>query len=266
MKKISESTRWLNRIKKDIFSKHECPEFDQLVAYNQCQISSGSKSQIEKHLLYCKLCDSVIESFSSISELDILDENVNTINKRIEDYISKEPLETKNKFALSNKEQTKNKFIYKFPLIRYFAAAAVILIVLFGITEKLKPRYYKFASLDSQEKEMLMLSSNNSRGASYNGYEYSPGAAQLLKVEQKKIGIITFFDQSTINQAINHLHNTYNLSNEAFYRNKYAYFLGKAYLMNADIINAKEWFIAVKNSTESSAYQDAANKILKGLK
>ena len=35
--------------------------------------------------------------------------------------------------------------------------------------------------------------------------------------------------------------------------------------MKADTVNAKKWLITVQKSTESNAYQDAANQILEEI-
>ncbi len=54
-------------------------------------------------------------------------------------------------------------------------------------------------------------------------------------------------------------------STEPFYRNKYAYFLGKAYLMQSDAVNATKWLEKVVNAPSSKAYHQAANRLLKRL-
>ena len=260
----TNSFNWSDTKINDLFNTLDCPEFDTLTAYHNNKVSKKIAKQIEKHILDCKLCASVIEGLPEIDNLEHVDSLVQKANTKIDSIVESNTVSDSKDFKDSNTIFSTFKLIFtrmERPLyIGYATAMLVLCITLFSITQK-QPQYYDIASLNQQEQEMLMLINNQNRG-DYEENEFSQGAVLLLDAEYRKVGVLLSFDNQKINDDISHLKKAYNLSNEPFYQNKYAYFIGKAYLMNSDLERAKEWLKVVVQSDKSAAYQDAAIDLL----
>ena len=112
---------------------------------------------------------------------------------------------------------------------------------------------------------MLLLVTESKRGDAQKGSELSQGTLLLLRAEKKRWGVIPSFDQQKVQQATSHLRTAFETSTEPFYHNKYAYFLGKAYLMQSDAVTARQWLAKVVNAPSSKAYHQAASRLLKRL-
>jgi len=94
--------------------------------------------------------------------------------------------------------------------------------------------------------------------------EFTRGAKALWSAQQKKWGIIPYFNPQQVMEAITHLQNAFAQTADPVSRNKYAFYLGKAYLMQEDVSSARQWLNKVLTS-EAVAYLDEANRLLDRL-
>ena len=270
----NDSNKWFKSMKDELFCETECPEFEVLVAYNKNNLSSEETAQIEKHLLDCELCCMVTEGFSTVEDIKSIGDNSTQVIDAINSQIAVNPQD------LSASKQKKKGFfkaiiekLYSYfkdisrpSTVRYAFSITVLMMIFIGVYQNTAPKYYEYATLSSDEQDLLMLVNNRNRGGDPGENEFSLGAGLLMKVEQKRLYYFTYFDQKKLEKTIKHLKKAYNLSEEPFYQNKYAYFLGKAYLMCSDTENAKNWLTKVKSSSHSAAYQKNANRILFEIK
>ena len=267
--------KWFKLMMDELFNRSECPEFETLVDYYNCKVNLKTIKQVEKHLLDCELCNSVLEGLVADVDLKSMEENVRQITEKIQASIMiKTPLTsvaTNHKevaVAIENKVEKilfHSKTIFKTPVFRYSMAAVIILLILYGFFQNMRPEYYKYALLNSQEQELLMLSKSKFRGGDAGRSEFSRGAILLLRAEQKRMLLIPSFNQTKVDQAIIHFQKAFHLSKEPFYRNKYAYFLGKSYLMKSDDVSARKWLNYIVKSSQSAAYFEAAIQLIKKI-
>jgi FimV-like protein len=137
-----------------------------------------------------------------------------------------------------------------------------LILVFYGGYRLSLPEYYKLAVLTQSEQKNL---SPGTRGApSAFRSEFALGAEALLSASRNKWGIIPYFDLQQVMQAITHLQNAFAQTADPVCRNKYAFYLGKAYLMQEDVAAARQWLNKVLASA-AVAYQDEAKKLLDRL-
>ena len=263
---------WFNSILNQLLGGTYCPEFNVLVAYHKESVSLKIGRQTEKHLLDCELCSSVVESLPLVGDLNRIDREVEQVNARIRDYNRAEGTPapsvktSEKKPARIRRQLGRMQPILSSPIFRYSLAAAFLTLIFYNVAvQYLTPPYYDIASLNPEERNMLLLVNESQRGDRQRGAELSQGAFFLLNAEQKKWGLIPSFEVQKVQQAISHLRTAFETSTQPFYRNKYAYFIGKAHLMQADAGNARQWLETVVNAPSSKAYHPAARRLLKRL-
>jgi hypothetical protein len=263
---------WIDSILSQFMGGTECPEFNLLVGYHEGSASSKIGRQIEKHLLDCELCSSVVESLPLVGDLSKIGREVELVNDRLRDYNKAEGMAAlslntlEKKLASIRRRSGRLQPILGSPAFRYSIAAAFLIVVLYSVAmQYLMPQYYEVATLSSEERNMLLLFTESKRGDVQSGGESSEGALLLLSADQKRWWLLPSFDQEKVQQATSHLHAAFESSTEPFYRNKYAYFIGKAYLMQTDAVNARQWLETVVNAPSSKAYHQAASRLLKRL-
>ncbi len=269
---INKGKNWFDSLLKLLMGSKECPEFDVLVSYHRGDVASKIEHQIEEHLLNCELCSSVVQSLPLVGDVNRIDLEVELANSRIRDYNRAEGMAAPSLKKLEKKPaRIRSRLgrlqpILSTPIFRYSLAAAVLTLIFYSVAvQYLTQPYYEVAALNSDERSMLLLFSDSKRGEVQSENEFYQGALWLLSAEQKRWGLIPSFDQQKVQQATLQLITAFETSTEPFYRNKYAYFLGKAYLMQSDVINARHWLDAVVNAPRSEAYHLAANRLLKRL-
>jgi hypothetical protein len=94
--------------------------------------------------------------------------------------------------------------------------------------------------------------------------QFAAGAQALLAAPQKRFGLLPYFEQAQVNQAISHFRAAYVKSQNAFARNESAYFLGKAFLMQANADSACVWFDRIVGAP-ATIYQKEAKSLLQQL-
>jgi len=252
---------WFNSILNQLLGGTYCPEFNVLVAYHKESVSLKIGRQTEKHLLDCELCSSVVESLPLVGDLNRIDREVEQVNARIRDYNRAEGPPARIRRQLGRMQP-----ILSSPIFRYSLAAGFLTLIFYNVVvQYLTPPYYDIAALNPEERNMLLLVNESQRGDRQRWPELSQGAFLLLNAEQKKWGLIPSFEVQKVQQAITHLRTAFDTSTEPFYRNKYAYFLGKAYLMQSDAVTARQWLEKVVNASSSKAYHQAGSRLLKRL-
>ena len=272
MSETNNGKNWFNSILNQFMGSTNCPEFDVLVAYHKDNVSLKIERQIEGHLLDCELCSSVVESLPLVVNLNRIDEEVEQVKEKIRNYNRAEGppapsvKTSEKKPARIRRQLGRMQPILSSPIFRYSLAAAFLTLIFYNVAvQYLTPQYYDIASLNPEEQNMLLLDNESQRGDWQRGAELSQGAFLLLNAEQKKWGLIPSFEVQRVQQAISHLLTAIETSTEPFYHNKYAYFLGKAYLMQSDVVTARQWLEKVVNAPSSKAYHQAASRLLKRL-
>lgn len=257
------SKQWLEEVQTEMFDLDECPEYDLLVKYSGEKMQKGFNHKIETHLSNCELCSSVVKSLSYADNNKIIEKSSEEIMASIERSYSKNS-------ALTDKIKQNLKNIYSLvfetPAFRYSFSAALILIVAgFSSYQLLKPEYYELAKINPTEKEMIMLSVENLRGDN-EVKNTSSDISFLLENETSFLGFIPEFSEEKLNHSLKVLTSAFNSNTDSFYKEKYAYFIGKTYLMKNDIKSAVDWFTKVTDSKSETMYSKLAGKILSELK
>lgn len=139
---------------------------------------------------------------------------------------------------------------------RFAAAAAVLLLFLFGMYWLTLPPYYNIANLTVEEQKSLMIA-QRSEIKSSDANKYAQGAAAMLNAHKKHFGFLPYFDSGEVGAAISLLHEAWKASGEPFDQNQYAFFLGKAYLMQANPDSARQWFKWVADSRAMNYKKEA---------
>jgi len=142
------------------------------------------------------------------------------------------------------------------------AVAAVLVLALYGGYRLSLPEYYELALLTQSEQKNLYPETRGEPSASQS--EFAQGAEALLSASRYKWGLIPYFDPQQVMKAITHLQDAYAQTDDPVSRNKYACYLGKAYLMQEDVATARQWLNRVLAS-EAVAYQDEAKSLLERL-
>jgi len=272
MSVTNNGKNWFNSMLNQLLGGTYCPEFNVLVAYHKESVSLKIGRQTEKHLLDCELCSSVVESLPLVGDLNRIDREVEQVNARIRDYNRAEGTPapsvktSEKKPARIRRQLGRMQPILSSPIFRYSLAAGFLTLIFYNVVvQYLTPPYYDIAALNPEERNMLLLVNESQRGDRQRWPELSQGAFLLLNAEQKKWGLIPSFEVQKVQQAITHLRTAFDTSTEPFYRNKYAYFLGKAYLMQSDAVTARQWLEKVVNASSSKAYHQAGSRLLKRL-
>lgn len=124
----------------------------------------------------------------------------------------------------------------------WLAAAAIVLLAvgLYSSVRLTTPPFYEQAALTHNDRDGLQISLRSDSAQVEK--DFAAAAQALLAAEGKHFGLWTYFDQEKTEQAISHLRAAYATSDNAFMRDEYAYFLGKAFLMQAYSDSACAWF------------------------
>lgn len=233
-------TKGLKKLSDDLQNLPDTPpgnhlSDDEFVNYVMDHLSEEDVERIDLHLAACEPCAAEIErllegaaSWSGIAG----EQRLADIRKKI----------------LESEAASKPLWLYHFGKVGRFAVAAVvILLFLFGIYWLTLPPYYKIAELTVEEQKSLMLA-QRSEIKSSDGDMYTQGAAAMLHAHKKRFGFFPYFAAGEVDTAISFLHQAWNTSGEPFDQNQYAFFLGKAYLMQANADSAQYWFQSVVDS------------------
>jgi hypothetical protein len=158
---------------------------------------------------------------------------------------------------------------YRLPFIstswRYAAAAAVLLFALYGTLwfagRATLPETYPMASLNGYEETL----SNQIRSKTAKEDEFSKGIEALLGAQESTLGLFPHYNPANVSEAIAHLNQAFDSAIDPFQRAEIAFFIGKAYLMRADKMNAKYWFeeVLVQNVAD---YREEAVELIGELK
>ncbi|MFA8341958.1 MAG: hypothetical protein ACEPO8_03185 [Rhodothermaceae bacterium] len=257
------SRQWLEEVQTEMFDLDECPEYDLLVKYSGRKMSKSFNHHIETHLSNCELCSSVVNSLSCADTNKIVEKSSEEIISSIERSYSKNS-------ALTDKIKYNLKDLYSLifgsPAFKYsFSTVLVLIIAGFVSHQLLKPEYYELARINPTEKEMIMLSVENLRGEK-EIKKTSSDISFLLENETSFLGFIPNFNEIKLNHSLKILTSAFNSNTDSFYKEKYAYFIGKTYLMKNDIKSAVDWFTKVTDSKSETMYSKLAGKILSELK
>ncbi len=123
------------------------------------------------------------------------------------------------------------------------------------------PEYYHLSKLQVWEQKGL---AQTTRSAGAETDDFALAAQALLSAQQKRLGVLPYFDRDEVERAIVHLQKAFESSSDPLTRNKYAYYLGKAYLMQGKVELAKRWLRRVLES-KAVAYQKEASYLLERL-
>lgn len=143
----------------------------------------------------------------------------------------------------------------------YPAAIAILVLLLYGIYWFSLPEYYHLAKLQVWEQKSLAQAT---RSTEAEPDEFTHAAEELISAKQKRLGLLPYFDQEQVRRAIIYLQRAFESSSDPFTRNKCAYYLGKAYLMQGDLNMARYWLQKVLESP-AKAYQKEASQLLDKL-
>ncbi len=151
-----------------------------------------------------------------------------------------------------------------FPTLwRYVGVAAVIFIMAFYGGYRLSlPEYIGLAELNQWQQKNLRHETRGEPAATKG--EFARGTEALLSARQTKWGIFPYFEPQQVEQAITHLHNAFVKTEDPVNRNKIAFFLAKAFLMQEDVSAARQWLNKALAS-EAVAYREEATKLLEQL-
>lgn len=141
---------------------------------------------------------------------------------------------------------------------RAWLAAAAIVLLAVGLYSSMRlaaPQFYEQATLTRNDRDGLHVSSRSD--SAQVEQEFAAAAQGLLAAEGKHFGLWPYFDQEKAGLAIRHLRAAYEKSNNAFARDEYAYFLGKAFLMQANSDSACAWLGRVLASPVRSYEREA---------
>lgn len=194
---------------------------ERLRAYVMRQLSEDEEEQIEAHILECDLC------FRELQFQDSL--KIVAGKMRAQTIGGIKP------------------FIYKsrIPSGRAWrVAAAAIIIMALGIYSAIRlsaPPFHELAELTQKEQDGLAVATRDSDTSAVQ-QEFAAGAEALLKATQKRFGLLLYFEPTLVNRAIGELRTAYMTSDNSIERNESAYFLGKAFLMQANADSACVWF------------------------
>jgi len=224
---------------------------DEFVNYVMEHLSEKEVERIDRHLAACEPCAAEMErllegaeSWSGIAG-----------EQRLADVRRK---------ILGNESSPQSLWInYRGSVGRFAVAAVVLILFLFGIYWLSLPPYYQIAELTVEEQKSLALA-QRSEVKSSEGSEHAQGAAAMLNAHKTRFGFFPYFDAEEVDIAISRLHDAWETSAEAFDQNQYAFFLGKAYLMQANADSARYWFRWVADSRVMN-YKKEAHRYLEKL-
>jgi hypothetical protein len=144
------------------------------------------------------------------------------------------------------------------------AVAAILLTALglYGGMRLSAPPFYELAKLTPKEQDGLITAT---RGDTTEALpEFAAGGQALLQAHQKHLGLLPYFEPAQVTRAISQLRAAYANSSKAFEHNECAYFLGKAFLMQANADSACVWFDRLLRSA-AAIYQEEARNLQRRL-
>ena len=156
-------------------------------------------------------------------------------------------------------------FIYKglIPSGRaWWAAAAAVVLMALGIYSGIRlsaPPFHELAELTQKERDGLAIATRGGDTTAVQ-QEFVAAAKALLEAKQKRFGLLPYFEPAPVNRAISELRAAYASSRNAVERNESAYFLGKAFLMQANADSACVWLGRV-----AAVYQNEAKNLTEKL-
>ncbi len=215
---------------------------DVIEAYVEGRLSEDDMEKLEAHIFACDLC---------FRELQFQDD--------LKQVVTQMPVP-----AIAGR---KALLWYKgaIPTGRAWLAAAAVLLIALGIYGSMRlstPPFYDLAKLTPKERDGLVVATRGDTTGAQR--QFAAGAQALLAAPQKRFGLLPYFEQAQVDQAISHLRAAYVKSQNAFESNECAYFLGKAFLMQANADSACVWFDRVLGGA-AVIYQNEAKNLRQQL-
>jgi len=94
--------------------------------------------------------------------------------------------------------------------------------------------------------------------------DLAQGAEALLAAPQSLLGLFPHYDQTQVERAITHLEQAFQASEESFLRERIAFFLGKAYLMQGNVAAARIW-LETAQTQDVTVYQEETQALFRAL-
>lgn len=147
-------------------------------------------------------------------------------------------------------------------LVAVIACAFILYGCGYGVYQYSLPPFYETAKLSALEKKNLWSGERSAAASAATAFANASRA--LLVAPQKRFWVFPYFEPSHTATAISGFRQAYQASAEADLQNECAFFLGKAWLMQAEPDSARAWFSRVLAS-KAVIYQKEAKQILKQL-
>jgi len=146
---------------------------------------------------------------------------------------------------------------------RLAGACTIFLIVaLYSVYRWNLPQNYELAFLSKWDERNLATETRSEQSDLQS--ESARAAEALMSACQKRLGIFPYFDAQRVAEAIARFRNAYSATADPVSRNKYAFYIAKAFLMQEKVEQAREWLNRVLASN-AVAYQDEAKILLERL-
>ncbi len=264
-KEKTRNNNWSNSFVEELYQHSDCPDFALLSDYANNKLQNFQIFDVENHLTECRFCSAVVDSLQEITDSQLIENEAKLIVNKIEsNVLNKKTSDLDEKINFSFIPFISN--LFQKNVIRYSFSALLIFALIYVFSYKIiTPEYYYLARLNPTETEMIKLSSSSTRGNDATQLS-NQDITSLLDAETQILGLFPVFDKTKIEKAIKSLTAAYNSTDENFYQQKYAYFLGKAFLMENDKATALKWFITVDNIKLESFYKNSANNLISKLK
>ena len=144
-------------------------------------------------------------------------------------------------------------------------AASFMLFTLYGtlwlVGRTTVPDTYALADI-AEHTEVL---NGSVRGTDTPG-DLAQGAESLLAAPPRLLGLFPHYDQAQVARAITHLEQAFQASDstDSFLRERTAFFLGKAYLMQGNVAAARNW-LETARAQNATGYQEETQALLRAL-
>jgi len=148
--------------------------------------------------------------------------------------------------------------------LHFTAAATFLILAIMAAIQLSRPQYYSIAKLIDEERKSLIVSERGQSQLSAPEQDFRAGATALLQAQEARFLFFPYFDRAKTDNAISHLRQAYRADENSFKRNKYAYFIGKAYLMQANADSARVWLQRILDRNDS-VYQKEVRELLNSL-
>lgn len=145
----------------------------------------------------------------------------------------------------------------------WLVAASVVLLVLYGglwlLGRSTRPDTYALATVTDYEKEL-----GGTVRSPTTPSDLAQGVEALLAAPQHSFGLFPHYNQIQVKRAIAHLKPAFEAASDPFQRERIAFFLGKAYLMQQNVPEARTW-LKEALAQNATGYRDETQSLLRAL-